>query len=135
MRNIIITTIALCMNILTLFFIFKTSKNIKNITRNMQEQISLLGKKNYEITEDLEDVKRVASKLNVKIVMGIVRENDIDYEELEKLTDLRGNVVCVVFKDITCKAKLFNPLQMCLEELAEEGYKYKLVDENLEITI
>jgi hypothetical protein len=135
MRNIIITTIALCMNILTLFFIFKTSKNIKNITRNMQEQISLLGKKNYEITEDLEDVKRVASKLNVKIVIGIVRENDIDYEELEKRTDLRGNVLCVVFKDITCKEKLFNPLQMCLEELAEEGYKYKLVDENLEITI
>lgn len=135
MRNIIITTIALCMNILTLFFIFKIINIINNVKHEAQEQISFLGKRNYEITEDLEDVKRVASKLNVKIVMGIVRENDIGYEELEKRTDLRGNVVCVVFKDITCKDALFNPLQMCLEELAEAGYKYKLADENLEVTI
>lgn len=135
MRNLIITTIALCMNILTLFLIFKTINNIKYITRKMQEKISWLQKRNAEITGDLADVKKAASKLNVKIVKEIVRVNDIDYEELEELTDLCGKVVCVVFKNITYKDKLFNLLQMCLEELAEEGYKYKLVDENLEITI
>lgn len=135
MRNLIITTIALCMNVLTLFFIFKTSKNIKYITRKIQEQISWLQKRNAEITEDLADVKKVARKLKVKNVKRIVREKGIDYEELEEITNLNGKVVCLVFKDITYNYKPFNPLQICLEELTEEGYKYKLVDENLEVTI
>lgn len=135
MINLIITIITLCMNILTLFFMVKIINIINNVKHEAQEQISFLGKRNYEITEDLKDVKKVASKLNVKIVKGIVREYDIDYKELEELTELSGKVVCVVFKEITYNDKPFNRLQICLEELTEEGYKYKLVDENLEITI
>lgn len=132
MINLIIAIITLCMNILTLFFMVKIINNVKH---EAQEQISFLGKRNYEITEDLKDVKKVASKLNVKIVKGIVERYGIEYIEYEELTELSGKVVCVVFKEITYKDKLFNRLQICLEELTEEGYKYKLVDENLEVTI
>lgn len=135
MINLIITIITLCMNILTLFFMVKIINIINNVKHEAQEQISFLGKRNYEITEDLKDVKKVASKLNVKIVKGIVERYGIEYIEYEELTELSGKVVCVVFKEITYKDKLFNRLQICLEELTEEGYKYKFVDENLEITI
>jgi len=110
--------------------------NIINIVKHeSQEKISLLGIKNYEIMEELKGVKKIASKLNVRIITRIVRENDIDYEDFEEITNLNKIVVCVVFKDITYKNELLNPLQMCLEDLEEEGYKYKLVDGDLEITI
>lgn len=135
MKNLIITTISLCMNVFVLFLMFKIINIINIVKHESQERISLLGKKNYEIIEDLKDVKKVASKLNVKIVTRIVRENNIDYEDFEEITNLNKIVVCVVFKDIAYKNELLNPLQMCLEDLEEEGYKYKLVDGNLEITI
>jgi hypothetical protein len=134
MRNLIITTIALCMNILTLFFLFKINKKIKDRIeigeRNFFEDWGLLSR-----LQELEVKINYLEKIKVRMVKEIVGGHRIEYIECEELTELSGKVVCVVFKEITYKDKLLNPLQMCLEELAEEGYKYKLVDGNLEVTI
>lgn len=134
MKNLIITTIALCMNILTLFFLFKINKKIKDRIET--------GERNFFVdwglssrVQELEVKINYLEKIKVRTVKEIVERHGIEYIEYEELTDLSGKVVCVVFKEITYKDKLLNPLQWCLEELTEEGYKYKLVDENLEVTI
>ena len=134
MRNLIITTIALCMIILTLFFLFKINKKIKDRIET--------GERNFFVdwglssrVQELEVKINYLEKIKVRTVKEIVERHGIEYIEYEELTDLSGKVVCVVFKEITYKDKLLNPLQWCLEELTEEGYKYKLVDENLEVRI
>ena len=104
MKNLIITTISLCMNVFVLFLMFNIINTVKH---ESQERASLLSKKNCETVGDLED----------------------------ETTNLNKISVCVVFKDAAYKNELLNKLQMCLEDLEEEGCKYKLVDWNLEITI
>lgn len=148
MRSIIgIVLVIIMWLIITLAIRFKMYSNIKYVTMRMEEKIAWLDERitnmqarnvesTSEITRDLTDVKKVASKLNVKVIKEVISTNGIDYEELKEFTDLNGVITCVAFNGIyTHSNERFNLLQTCLEELTEEGYRYKLVDDNLEITI
>lgn len=148
MRNIIgIVLVIIVLLIITLAIMLKMYSNIKHVTMRMEEKNAWLDERitniqarsvesASEITRDLTDVKKVASKLNVKIVKEIISTNGIEYEELKEFADLSGVITCVAFNEIYSHSnEQFNLLQTCLEELTEEGYEYKLVDDNLEITI
>lgn len=121
MINLIITILILCINILTLIFLFKTYKKIKE-----KEEYDFL---NYKI---IYKNFRELEKTKVKVVSKIIEKNRIGYTEREELKDICG-ITAVVFKNLRYEEGGFPSLQMCLEELIEAGYEYKITDGDLEI--
>lgn len=121
MINLIITILILCINILTLIFLFKIYKKIKE-----KEEYDFL---NYKI---IYKNFRELEKTKVKVVSKIIEKHGIGYTERKELKDICG-ITAVVFKNLRCEEGGFPSLQMCLEELIEAGYEYKITDGDLGI--